>query len=126
MQCSFDIDNVISLFDGAMPLVAIRMQAFKVGDHVTLVFTAVLDELSRGLIAEAEEADSAPADRDRANRELRPTEAVLALADQLLEPAREIDPSVELNGNKFHIGLNKDGRSYNFVAFNPREDHVLL
>ena len=42
--------NVISLFNGTIPMIAIQMQALKVGDHTTLVFTKVMDELSRGLV----------------------------------------------------------------------------
>ena len=48
--------NVISLFNGTMPLIAIQMQALKVGNNLTLVFTQVLDELSRGLVDEDEDA----------------------------------------------------------------------
>lgn len=41
--------NVIGLFNGAIPLIAIQMQAFRVNsDDVTLVFTTVVDELARG------------------------------------------------------------------------------
>ncbi len=55
--------NVISLFNGTMPLIAIQMQALKVGDNITLVFTKVMDELSRGLVDEDEDAEAAPTDR---------------------------------------------------------------
>src|SRR2546427_12135484 len=40
--------NVISLFNGQIPLIAIQMQAIQVGDQIGLVFTKVLDELDRG------------------------------------------------------------------------------
>src|SRR5436309_8317826 len=40
--------NVISLFNGAVPLIAIQMQAMKVGDQFTIVFTTVVNELARG------------------------------------------------------------------------------
>jgi hypothetical protein len=48
------------LFNGSVPLIAIQMQAFKVGEAITLVFTKVLDELSRGLVDEDEDAEAAP------------------------------------------------------------------
>src|SRR5882757_7490778 len=41
--------NVISLFNGTIPFIALQMQALKVGQHTTLVFTKVMDELKRGL-----------------------------------------------------------------------------
>ena len=42
--------NVVSLFNGTIPLIAIQMQALKVGDYLTLVFTKIMDEFSLGLI----------------------------------------------------------------------------
>jgi hypothetical protein len=39
--------NVISLFNGSVPLIAIQMQAYKVGEHFTLIFTKVLDRRAR-------------------------------------------------------------------------------
>ena len=56
--------NIIALFNGTIPLIAIQMQAFSVGEHLTLVFTTVIDEFSRGLVDEDEDAAAAPADRD--------------------------------------------------------------
>jgi hypothetical protein len=55
--------NVVSLFNGTVPLIAIQMQALKIGDNVTLIFTTVMDELSRGYIDEDEDAEAAPTDR---------------------------------------------------------------
>src|SRR5688572_1295043 len=47
--------NVISLFNGTIPLVAIQLNALQVGDHVGLVFTTVLDHMPLGLVDEDEE-----------------------------------------------------------------------
>ena len=55
--------NVISLFNGTMPLIAIQMQCFNVGGNMTLVFTKVMDELTRGNVDEDEDAEAAPTDR---------------------------------------------------------------
>src|SRR2546422_10306019 len=40
--------NVISLFNGSIPLIAIQMAAFQIGERVALAFTTVVDELERG------------------------------------------------------------------------------
>jgi len=40
--------NVIGLFNGMIPLVAIQMNVLKIGDHVGLVFTTVLDHMPLG------------------------------------------------------------------------------
>src|SRR5437763_17140554 len=34
--------NVISLFNGTIPFVALQMQALKVGEHTTLIFTNLI------------------------------------------------------------------------------------
>jgi hypothetical protein len=111
--------NVISLFNGAIPLIAIQMQALKIRDDVTLVFTKVLDELSRGLVDEDEDAEAAPS--DRAYWEARGSKQTVQLADELLSIARVFDPSLQLKYNRFYIGLAHDGQPYNFVIFRPRK-----
>lgn len=116
--------NVLSLFNGTMPFIAIQMQALQVGDNVTLVFTKVMDEFSRGLIDEDEEAEAVPT--DRAYWEKRATKRTVALADQLLDLLRKFDPTLTLKYNKFYIGLAKDGQPYNFVSFNPKKDRIIF
>jgi hypothetical protein len=111
--------NVVSLFNGTIPLVAIQMQALKVGDSVTLVFTTVMNELSRGYVDEDEDAEATPT--ERAYWEKRGSKTTVALADQLLLIAKRMDPTLELKYNKFYIGLSKDGQAYNFVTFRPKK-----
>ncbi|NYS26903.1 hypothetical protein HUK65_18270 [Rhodobacteraceae bacterium 2376] len=83
--------NVVSLFNGAIPLIAIQVQAYQVGDHVTLVFTKVLDEMQRGLVDEDEDAISAPTDRAYWEKE-KGTPKTVALMDRLFELVKESDP----------------------------------
>ena len=116
--------NVISLFNGVLPIIALQMQAFEVGDNVTLVFTKVLDELMRGLVDEDEDAESVPT--DRSYWKSRSSNAMISLVDQLLELAQKVDGSVELKYNKFYIGLAKSGQPFNFVIFEPRKNFVIL
>lgn len=116
--------NVISLFNGSIPLVAIQMQAFEVGGHVTLLFTTVLDEFSRGLVDDDEDDVSPPA--DRAYWEGRSSTSTVALAHQLLDLIRQVDDSIELNYVRAYIGLLKQERPFNFVRIHPRKKHLLL
>ena len=116
--------NVVALFNGAVPLIAIQMQALQIGDNITLVFSTVMDELSRGLVDDDEDAEAAPT--DRSFWESKATEATVALADQLLTVVREFDPSLELKYNKFYIGLSKDGQPFNFVTFRPKKNQINL
>lgn len=116
--------NVISLFNGAVPLIAIQMQALKVADHLTLSFTTVVDELTRGLVEEDEEAQSAPADRGYWERQA--SRETVKLVDDLLGYARDVEPDLELKYNKFYIGMTRHGHTYNAVTFRPRKKHLLL
>jgi hypothetical protein len=96
--------NVVSLFNGTIPLIAIQMQAVKIGDSVTVIFTIVMDELSRGYIDEDEDAEAAPT--DRAYWEKRGSKETVGLADQLLVVLKELDPSLEFKYNKTHSSQN--------------------
>lgn len=116
--------NVISLFNGAMPLIAIQMQAFTVGEHVSLLFTTVLDELVRGQVDEDEDATRAPA--DRAFWEEQSSRSLVSLADELVRVIHEFDETIELNYTKFYIGLMRAGRPFNFVKFQPRRNYLIL
>ncbi|HTV38343.1 MAG TPA: hypothetical protein VMF12_18080 [Xanthobacteraceae bacterium] len=116
--------NVVSLFNGAMPLIAIQMQAYQVGTHLTLIFTKVMDELKRGFVDDDEIAAAAPT--TRADWEKRGSKATVALADDLLGMAKELDPTFELKYNKFYIGLARDGKPFNFVTFTPRKTSIVF
>lgn len=116
--------NVISLFNGLAPFIAIQMQAIKMGGSVTLIFTKVMDELVRGLVDEDEDAEAAPT--DRAYWEQKASKAMVSLADDLLEMVKQFDSALVLKFNKFYIGLARDGQPYNFVVFRPRKNHVIL
>jgi len=116
--------NVISLFNGTMPIIAIQMQALKVGGHTTLIFTTVMDELVRGLVDEDEDAESTPT--DRSYWEKRATKETVGLADKLLENLREFDSTLNLKYNKFYIGIEKEGRPLNFVTFRPQKNKMNL
>lgn len=113
--------NVISLFNGTIPLVAIQMNALRIGDQVALVFTTVMDELQRGLVDEDEEVSEVT---DRAYWEERGSKATVAMADKLLGMIQEFDSAFELKYNKFYIGLAKDGQPNNFVVFRAKKHHL--
>lgn len=115
--------NVISLFNGHIPLVAIKMQALEVGDRRTLVFTRVLDEIQLGF----DEEDQPGETTDRSYWENKATKQTVMLADELLERINGLlATSLELNFNKHYIGITRDGQSFNFVQFRPRKQFVIL
>ena len=116
--------NVISLFNGTIPIIAINMQALQVGDHLTLVFTKVMDELSRGPVDEDEDTIAVPANRDY--WEKKATKETVILADKILNILHSIDPTLILNYTKHYIGLKKDSQAYNFVQLRPRKKSIGL
>ena len=99
----------------------IQMSAKRLGDQIGLVFTTVMDQMSLGLVDEDEEIQE-PA--DRVYWENRGSKKTVALADQLLEIARQFDPLLELKYNKFYIGLAKYGQPNNFIIFRPKKGFI--
>jgi hypothetical protein len=113
--------NVISLFNGVIPLMGIQMNALKLGDQVGLFFTTVISQVSFGLVDEDEEIREAT---DRSYWDNRGSKKTVAMADELLEIARQFDPSLELKYNKFYIGLAKQGQPKNFIIFRPKKGFI--
>lgn len=112
--------NVISLFNGAIPLVAIQMSALRIDDSVALIFTKVLDQMTLGLVDEDEEVTEVT---DRAYWERRAPRTLKA-ADGLLSILQSIDSGLEPKYNKFYIGLAKHGSPNNFVIIQPLKNHI--
>lgn len=113
--------NVIALFNGTIPLIAIQMRAVQLGNSVSLVFTTVLDQVQLGLVDEDEEVHEAT---DRAYWEGRGSKATVAMADELLEVLKQLDSALELKFNKFYIGLARQGQADNFVIFRPQKNSI--
>jgi hypothetical protein len=71
--------NVISLFNGHIPLIAIQMSAVDVGEHFTILFTTIVDELVLGLVEEDEQTEAVT---DRAYWEGRSNQDTITIADK--------------------------------------------
>lgn len=116
--------NVIGLFNGSIPLVAIQMQALRLGDQVSLVFTTVLNEIKLGMVDEDEESYEVT---DRLYWEKKASKASLEVTDELASLVREFEPFLSPKYNKFYIGLaTQAGQPNNFVIFRPKKDWVRL
>lgn len=115
--------NVISLFNGFIPLVAIQLRALQIGDVLTLSATRVLDKMTLGAADDEDEAEQAT---DRAYWEQKSTKASVVLADRLLGIVREVEPKMALKYNKHYIGLVRDGAADNFVTMRPRQQHMVV
>lgn len=115
--------NVISLFNGFIPLIAIQMQAIKIKDYISLSFVKVLDERKLGWIEEDEEVAEIT---DRKYWEKQVSKTSLEIIDETFNLLKEINPNISPNYRKWHIGIFIDKRVRNFVAFEPKKNWVKL
>ena len=115
--------NVIQLFNGQIPIIAIQMKALEIDGKVGLDFTKVLDELKLGLVDEDEEVYE-PADRtyweDRGSKE------TVRLSDEILTIIKEVDESFEVKYNKYYIGLVKNGQAQNFTVMRAQRNYLRI
>jgi hypothetical protein len=113
--------NVISLFNRAIPIIAVQVQALEVNGATTLVFTKILDLTALG----AEEDGPVEEPKDRNFWITKGSPESLALTDELLELIRsEVEPRAALKYNKNYIGIEVDGLVTNFMSFRPRKHYV--
>lgn len=115
--------NVIQLFNGNIPLIALKMAAFKVNDAIALTFIKVLDEVTLGLVDE-DEPIAEPATRE--SWESKASKKTLTDTDELLKLVKDVQPKATLNYNKHYIGLEIDKASRNFITFRPKKAKVIM
>jgi hypothetical protein len=113
--------NVIGLFNGMIPIVAIQMSALRLDGKVGLIFTTVVDQMTLGLVDEDEEVQETT---DRAYWESRGSRKTVEMADKILKIAQRFDSALELKYNKFYIGLAKQGIPSNFLVFRPKKNFM--
>lgn len=113
--------NVISLFNGAIPLIALQMTAYKQGEDISLAFTKVLDR-----ITVVNDEDDQYEVTDRKYWETKSTPKMLQNVDKIFESVKEFVSGYELKYNKFYIGMMKDGISKNFLMFKPKKNYLYL
>ena len=109
--------NVISLFNGSIPLIAIQVSAYKVGNDTLLTFTKVMDRISLGTDEEENFEIT-----DRNYWENKSTTKILKTIDNIFDNLSQYVSGYELKYNKFYIGLSKDGIAKNFIEFKPKKN----
>ncbi len=115
--------NVINLFNGFIPLIAIQMKGLRLADKVSLIFTTVMDELTLG---PSEEDEKVLAITDRGYWESKVGNGIVSMADRLLEMIKTFSPDLQLKYNKFYIGLARDDVPDNFVVFVPKKEFLRI
>jgi len=115
--------NVISLFNGFIPIIAIQVTTVETSEGIGLLFTKILDTVKLGYLGEDEET-SEPT--DRAYWEKRGTKKTVALADKILAISKSFLPTIEFSYNKYYIGFWVDGRACNFAVCRPQKNALRL
>lgn len=113
--------NVISLFNGTIPLIALQMKAIKYGDDIALSFTKVIDR-----IVTVNDEDEQEVATDREYWEKRTSTKMMNEIDKIYKSLGDIVSGFTLKYNKFYIGLSKDGISRNFLMFRPKKSFLYL
>ncbi len=113
--------NVISLFNGNIPLIAIKMTAYKEWDDYRLVFTKVLDR-----IALWNEEDEISDPVDRWYWEKRASKKTLSFMDDVFKDLSDFTKNYSLKYNKFYIWLTIDWMAKNFIDFKPQKNQLIF
>jgi hypothetical protein len=117
--------NVISLFSGSIPLIALQVIAVTVGNQTGVSFIRVLDSAGLRTEDQVDAANLKSADRDYWRS--RVGDEIMGLVDQCLgfinEAAKR--PRTLVYNNSF-IGLAEGDRSHHFVSFSPKKRFLKL
>ena len=114
--------NVISLFNGFIPIIAIQVKAIKVENKISLFFTKVLDEIKLEFLDEDTQTETT----DRDYWEKKATKGTLKLMDKIFDKLDGITSGYNLKYNKYYIGLEQNNMANNFISFKPRKSTVIV
>lgn len=116
--------NVISLFNGFVPFIAVKMTAFKINGQPKpiLSFVRVLDKVDLGM-EDTDDTIEPPADRmywiKKASEEM-----VTLVDDDCKSILKKISPDLDLKYNRYYIGITENGPTNNFLVFRPKKSFV--
>ncbi len=116
--------NVISLFNGFIPIIALQVSVVETSDGIGLLFTKVLDTVRLGYLDEDEEIGE-PTDRNYWETK-KGTPKTAELADKILNIANEFISPIEQSYNKQYIGFWVDGKPLNFATCRPQKNALRL
>lgn len=109
--------NVINLFAGSVPIIAVQVAAIDLGDGDTgLTFTTVLDASAAAV---PDDDDDETAGKTRSDWAESSSPEVMGLLDRLMEMLRDIDPAIAPKYNVQYVGLATADRITNFATFKP-------
>lgn len=114
--------NVISLFNGQIPLIAIKLTAFEHPDGTfSITFTKVLDR-----ITQEDTEDETYEQRDRDYWLKTSTPSMIGLVDEMFKILLHEDSRFSMKYTKYYIGIEVDGIVNNFIQFKPKKKYIWL
>jgi len=116
--------NVVNLFNGYIPLIAIQVNAYKLENKYFLTFTTIFDEIKFGNLEEDEEAREIT-DRNYWEKD-KGTSKTVKIVDEVFELITEMNPGYELKYNKFYIGLAHNNQIDNFIIFRAKRNFTRI
>jgi hypothetical protein len=115
--------NVIALFSGNIPIIAIQLEALKVSDQVLLNFVKVLDQ--RQLRLDDTESSGEDEDVDRSTWDTKVGANLMKICDQVAQIANDVaDPKLVLKYKKGRVALGEPGSFFNVLVFFPKKSFV--
>jgi len=117
--------NFMGLLAGSIPLIAIQLDALRLGDQLMLNFVLILDQ--RDLRDDDTQSNHTAEEVDRNWWESRKGASMLNLCDHLLAFANETaKPALQLRFKRSHLGIATTGTFFNVLILWPRKDFVRL
>lgn len=116
--------NVISLFNGHIPIMALQLTAVETPQGVGLIFTRVLDTVRLGLVDEDEPVSEAT-DRNYWIH-TKASNATVSMADSVLSICQTFAPEIVQSYKKNYIGFRLHNHPFNFALCKPRPQSMHL
>ncbi len=116
--------NVISLFNGAIPIIAMQVAGYQQPDGISLVFTKILEQRNFGLIEEADEGSSEMTDRNYWINKIG--EHSMGLADKMFELILREENSSDFYFTKIYLGILLSGQRSMVVTVRPRVNFIIV
>jgi hypothetical protein len=114
--------NVVQLFSGSVPIIAIQVNGIKVGETLTVNFIKLVDSAK---LRRDDRLNATAKATDRNYWLGRAGQTVIGLADECVSMINEVAKRKRsLNYNRGFIGLTDGVQSNNFVLFLPRKSFL--
>ncbi len=108
--------NVISLFNQSIPIIALKLTALKLGDQYGIIFTKILDYERKGM-----ETDDDSQTTTREDWIKWSAASTMAIADQILAIAKELNSGFEFKYTKSYITTKLRGAGRTLIYLIPQK-----